>query len=186
MLPNQTNRRLIYYVVTSLDGFIAHPDGSFDGFAWDDAVVADFLASYDWFDTVLMGRKTYEVGLAEGKTSPYPTLHQYVFSRSLKTRPDPAIALISKHALEVIKNLKTQPGKAIWLCGGSNLTSQCLAANLIDDMIIKLNPVVVGSGKLLFADLVPSAHLTLGDIKRYDCGILRLHYTVQPALHSRE
>ena len=73
-------RGITYYVASSLDGFIAHEDGSFDGFAWDDEVVSDFLADLKSFETVLMGRKTYEVGLKEGKTSPYPAMRQVLFS----------------------------------------------------------------------------------------------------------
>src|SRR5690606_32914308 len=99
-------RELIYYVASTLDGFIAHEDGSFEGFPWDDAYGADLFASFPetipahlregqstragnkYFDAVLMGRKTYEVGLQEGITSPYPTLEQYVFSRTMKESPD--------------------------------------------------------------------------------------------------
>jgi dihydrofolate reductase len=65
-------RALRYYLACTADGFIAHADGSFDGFLLEGEHVADFLESYKWFDTVLMGRKTYEVGLREGKTNPYP------------------------------------------------------------------------------------------------------------------
>ena len=67
-------RTLKYYVACSIDGFIAHGDGSFDGFVPEGEHVAAFFESYKWFDTVLMGRKTYEVGLKEGKTNPYPML----------------------------------------------------------------------------------------------------------------
>ncbi len=83
-------RELVYYIASTLDGFIAHVDGSFDGFPWDDEYGTDLFASFPetipahlqgakgapddnkWFDTVLMGRKTYEVGLREGITNPYP------------------------------------------------------------------------------------------------------------------
>ena len=79
-------RELIYYVATSLDGFIARKDGSFDDFDWDE-VVSDFLSDLENFGTVLMGRKTYEVGLREGKTSPYPNMRQILFSRTMKASP---------------------------------------------------------------------------------------------------
>ena len=102
-------RHLVYYIATTLDGFIARPDGSFEELPWDDEFIADLRAAYPetfpspfWsgeqsrpenrcFDAVLMGRKTYEVGLREGLTNPYPTLAQYVFSRSMKESPDPAV-----------------------------------------------------------------------------------------------
>lgn len=172
-------KRLKYYLAATLDGFIAHADGSFDGFAWDEAVVADFFASYENFDVVLMGRKTYEVGLKDGKTSPYPTLRQYVYSRSLPHSPDPAVTLVKHDAIAHVAALKQETGKDIWLCGGANLASQLLAAHLIDEVILKLNPVVFGAGKPLFEAGIPQTALQFREVSKiYDCGILLLHYDV--------
>ena len=171
-------RTLKYYVASTLDGFIAHEDGSFDGFAWDDEVVADFLDSYNEFDIVLMGRKTYEVGLKEGKTSPYPMMQQYLFSRSLPKSPDDNVTLVSGHAIDLVRTLKNQNGKAIWLCGGSNLASQLLSEKLIDEVVIKLNPVIFGSGIPLFEKSITQTQLICQNIKKYECGILLIHYHV--------
>lgn len=187
-------RELIYYIATTLDGFIAHEDGSFDGFTWDDDFVADLLASFPetipvhlkgdhgldtdnhWFDTVLMGRKTYEAGLREGITNPYPTLDQYVFSRTLRESPDEHVTLISENAVETVKALKNKSGKAIWLCGGADLATTCLEANLIDTLIVKLNPVVFGSGISLFSGGINQTALALTESKVYKSGHLLLHY----------
>ena len=187
-------RELIYYVATTLDGFIAHEDGSFDGFTWDGDFMADLLASFpetipahlkgdygsdtenQWFDTVLMGRKTHEVGVREGITNPYPTLDQYVFSRTLKESPDEQVTLISENAPEKVNALKNKSGKAIWLCGGADLASTCLEANLIDSLIVKLNPVVFGSGIPLFSGGIEQISLTLTESKVYESGHLLLHY----------
>ncbi|MFB2934594.1 dihydrofolate reductase family protein [Aerosakkonemataceae cyanobacterium BLCC-F154] len=171
-------RKLKYYIATTLDGFIAHEDGSFDGFVWDDEFVADFINSYSWFDVVLMGRKTYEVGLKEGKTSPYPTMQQYVFSRSMKESPDESVNLVSENVVEIVKDLKSQNGKDIWLCGGANLASQLLSEKLIDEVIIKLNPVIFGSGKPLFESSVPQTKLILQATKEYASGIMLIYYNV--------
>lgn len=116
-------RALKYYVACTVDGFIAHADGSFDGFLPEGEHVADFLGSYKWFDTVLMGRKTYEVGLRDGKTNPYPMLRSYVFSRAMKASPDPNVTLISQNAAEVVRGLRRESGKDIWLCGGADLAA---------------------------------------------------------------
>lgn len=187
-------RELIYYVASTLDGFIAHEDGSFDGFGWDDEFVADLFATFPetipahlqgdktssqnkWFDAVLMGRKTYEVGLREGITSPYPTLDQYVFSQTLKKSPDKQVKLIREKAVDTVEALKQESGKAIWLCGGADLASTFLRANLIDKLIVKLNPVVFGSGIPLFSKGVEQAALTLTDSKVYNSGHVLLYYT---------
>lgn len=187
-------RKLIYYIAITLDGFIAHEDGTFDGFSWNDEFVAHLLSEFPEtipthlkeetgsreqnkvFDTVLMGRKTYEVGLQQGTTNPYPTLDQYVFSRTMKESPDENITLISEHAIETVRSLKNKPGKAIWLCGGSEVATQLLSAILIDQFIIKLNPVVFGSGIPLFLKGGNPTALTLTDSKTFDSGHLILHY----------
>lgn len=189
-------RELIYYIAATLDGFIAHEDGSFDGFTWDDEFIKHLLSEYpetipahlkeegnsndqnNVFDTVLMGRKTYEVGLEQGITNPYPTLDQYVFSQSMKVSPHMNINLVSENAFETVQSLKNKPGKAIWLCGGADLAGQLLAENLIDSLIIKLNPVVFGSGIPLFAGEVDPNALTLTTSKSFDSGHLILCYRV--------
>ena len=157
-------RNLVYYIATSLDGFIARPDGSFEDFPWNDEFIADLQTAFPetfpapfWngehgrvenqrFDTVLMGRKTYEVGLREGLTNPYPTLDQYVFSRSMKESPDPAVVLVSQDAVGVVQALKRESGRSIWICGGSELATDLFEARLIDEVIIKLNPIIFGTG----------------------------------------
>ncbi len=109
-------RALKYHVACSLDGFIAQTDGSFDRFPWDDEGIADFIESFQWFDTVLMERKTYEVSLKAGKTDPYPMLKSYVFSRTMGHSPEPKVELISDQAVEVVRALKQEPGGylALW------------------------------------------------------------------------
>ncbi len=178
-------RSLIYYVATSLDGFIAHSDGSFHGFPWSDEVVERFMASLGQFDTVLMGRHTYEVGLNAGKTSPYPMLEQVVFSRTMEVSPDSAVTLISDHAASFVRELKAQSGEAIWLCGGGKLASDLFAEGLIDQLIVKLNPVLFGSGIALFTDQIDVTQLTLTSQHTCDNGTLFLTYDIDPTPQNR-
>jgi dihydrofolate reductase len=190
-------RDLIYYVAATLDGFIAHHDGSFDGWPWDEAYGADLSETFpetvpahvrapdrayganQWFDVVLMGRKTYEVGLNEGITSPYPTMQQYVFSHSMQQSPSPDVTLISDNTVEVVRELKDGTGKAIWLCGGAELAGTLFAADLIDQMIVKLNPVLFGTGVPMFAPVEKLAALELTNHKRYPSGHIVLYYRVK-------
>lgn len=171
---------LVYYIASTLDGFIAHRDGSFDGFAWDDEVVADFMADQDQFGTVIMGRKTYDVGLKEGKTNPYPKLRQIVFSKTIQHSPDEAVEIVKSDPCAYVRALKTESTKPIWLCGGADLGTQLLAAGLIDSIVVKLNPVIFGAGVPLFGELNRFVSLTLKNTKTYQCGIVFLTYRVVP------
>lgn len=169
---------LVYYVASTLDGFIAHEDGSFDGFAWDDEVVSDFFNDQKDFGTVLMGRKTYEVGLKEGKTSPYPEMRQIVFSKSMSASPDPAVELVASDLVEFVKGLKSESDRPIWVCGGSEIATQLVKVGLIDKIVIKLNPVIFGSGIPLFCSIPQHVLLKLVSQKTYSCGIVFNTYEV--------
>jgi len=189
-------RDLVYYVATSLDGFIAREDGSFAEFPWDAEFGAHILATFPEtfpahlrpgkvdrsgnkrFDAVLMGRKTYEVGLREGITSPYPTLDQFVFSRSLNTSPDDAVQLVADDPAKVVAGLKEGEGGAIWICGGGQLATALFEADLVDELIVKLNPIVLGSGIPLLHGPQPRRHLMLSRIRHFPSGHVWLEYEV--------
>jgi dihydrofolate reductase len=190
-------RRLVYFVACTPDGFIAHTDGSFDGFPADeaylDALRTDFPETFPApmrpgtpsrsenrrFDAVVMGRKTYEVGLAVGIVSPYPTLDQYVFSRSLPDPESEEVTVVRSDAAAFTAGLKEQPGKAIWLCGGAELATTLFAAGLVDDLVVKVNPVLFGSGIPLLGRSARPVSLELGEAVRYPSGHVRLHYSVR-------
>jgi len=100
-------------------------------------------------DTVLMGRKTYEPGLKIGLCSPYPTLKQYVFSTTMEECPHEDVTLVSEDAAGLIRDLKMGPGKDVWLAGGSTLAASLFSEGLVDELILKMNPVVLGHPALL-------------------------------------
>jgi dihydrofolate reductase len=190
-------REISYYVACSVDGYIAHIDGSHDGFSQDAKYLADLFASFpetvpshlrdvmgihaenQWFDVVLMGRKTYEIGLKEGITNPYSHMKQYLFSRSMEKSPDENVELVSKNAVELVKCLKGEAGKGIWLCGGADLATTLFANNLIDRIILKVNPFLMGSGISLFSGVIPQTALEITNTRLYDNGVLMLHYRVR-------
>ena len=169
-------RKLKYYVACSVDGFIARKDGSFNDFVFEGEVVNDYIESFKLFDIVLMGRKTYEVGLEEGKTNPYPMMKSYVFSRSMKASPDENVELVSENAGELVRSLKNESGKDIYLCGGANLATMLFAENLIDNIILKINPFVMGSGIPLFGEVIKPTALKLTDSKIYESGVVLVSY----------
>lgn len=189
--------QVTYYVACSIDGFIAHSDGSHDGFSQDGEYLADLSATFPetvpshlrdvmgihaenkWFDVVLMGRKTYEVGLNVGVTNPYPHMKQYLFSRSMKESPDENVELVSEGTVALVKSLKNKAGRGIWLCGGADLATTLFAENLIDKLTLKVNPFLMGSGIPLFSGAIAQTTLKLTDSKIYKNGVLVLHYQVK-------
>ena len=191
-------RELTYYVACSVDGFIAHTNGSHDGFSQDSEYLTDIFTSFPetvpshlrdvmgihtenkWFDVVLMGRKTYEIGFNEGVTNPYPQLKQYLFSRSMKESPDKNVELVSENAIELVTSLKSEAGKGIWLCGGANLATTLFTNHLIERLILKVNPFLMGSGIPLFSRVISQTALELTNRKVYENGVLLLDYKVQP------
>lgn len=185
-------RRLTYYIATSLDGFIAGPEGQYDFFGFEGDLAAAVLAEFPEtlpgparapfgiadvpnkrFDTVVMGRGTYEPGLAAGMTSPYPQLRQVVFSRSL-TGTDPAVEIVAGDPVEVVRRLKAEDGLGIWLCGGGELAAQL--RDEIDELILKINPVVLGAGIPLFAGEFRPAHLRLVEARTFGTGTVMVTY----------
>lgn len=172
-------RKLKYYVATTLDGFIAREDGTWDCFVQEGEHITDYLESLKLFDAVIMGRKTYEVGLKVGVTNPYPTMKQYVVSRTMKESPDENVELVSNNVVEVVKNLKNEPGKDIYLCGGGDLAAMLFAENLIDAVILKVHPVLIGSGIPAFKEIVRQTNLKLVDSKTFSTGVVLLDYEVK-------
>lgn len=172
-------RKLQYYVASTVDGFIGHEDGSVNGFLENGEHVADYLESLKQFDVVLMGRKTYEFGFQFGVTNPYPWMKQYVFSRTMTESPDENVELVSENIVELVRKLKGEPGKDIYLCGGAGLATMLFDEKLIDEVILKLNPVLFGSGIPLLSNIGGNIELELASSKIYDNGVLLLHYRVK-------
>ena len=171
-------RRLRYGVAVSLDGFIAGPKGDYDWIVMDPAI--DFAAMTKQFDTAVMGRKTYEVITAMGGGHGAVTgmNETVVFSRTLRPATHPGVRITREDPRKVVKALKAQPGKDIWLFGGGILFRYLLKAGLVDSVEVAVIPVLLGDGIPL---LPPGGRtkLVLADLKRLPAsGIVALSYSI--------
>ncbi len=170
-------RRLRYGVATSLDGFIAGPNGEYDWIVQDSTI--DFGAMFAQFDTLLMGRRTYEVASAESHSMSTSGQQWIVVSRTLKPEDHPGITVLSSGVADAVAALKAQPGKDIWLMGGGVLFRSMLDAGLVDAIDVSVMPVLLGSGIPLLPD-GPRRTLHLETSKALPSGILMLKYSVVP------
>lgn len=154
-------RHLVYYVATSLDGFIAGPKGETDAFPVDPETLGDLFTRYPEtcpahlrdalgvtgeparFDTVVMGAATHRPALEAGLSSAYPHLDQHVVTHG-ELPEDPTVTRISGDVVGAVRELKDGAGGDIWLCGGADLAGQLV--DLVDELQLKVNPVLLGDG----------------------------------------
>jgi dihydrofolate reductase len=170
-----TMRRVLYRVAASLDGFIAGPNGEIDWIVPDSTV--DFASFYASVDTVLLGRRTYELTLQPG-APPWPADWRiYVCSRTLDAVQHPGVTVVSGNVDTTVAALRAEPGRDIWLFGGGSLFASLLAA----DIELAVMPVLLGGGVPLVSPGAPRSRLTLTRSNASPSGILNLHYEVQHA-----
>ena len=168
------------YIAASLDNYIARPDGSLDWLTErPNPEQSDFgyHAFYDTIDTIIMGRKTYEEVLSFGVDWPYVGKDTYVVtSDSSFLCPTPDTRVISQDVPQHISNLRKGQGKHIWVVGGGGLIETCLNAQLIDELIITIIPVVLGNGIPLFRNGVDESEFRLLNTETYSGSTVVLRY----------
>lgn len=182
-------RKLIYHVAASLDNFICHRDGSIDGFPVEGDHIAEYADRLKEYDTVIMGRATYEFGYRFGLRPgdlAYHHMRHYVFSKSLQFENPSSIHLVRENEVELVKQLKAETGSPIYLCGGGTLAGFLFQHQLIDELLVKLNPVLLGSGIGMLEGQQSPVALTLLHAKTYSSGVSLLGYRVeyQPVIRN--
>jgi dihydrofolate reductase len=173
-------RRLRYQVATSLDGYIAGPNGEFDWIIMDPDI--DFAALFAEFDTAVMGRKTFLATLPQGGDGTMPGLDVVVFSKTLRPAEYPKVSIVDSDPTENVRALKARPGKDIWLYGGGELFRTLLDAGLVDTVEPAVIPVLLGGGIPMIPSPASRTQLSLTRHHLYPkSGIMLLEYAVTGA-----
>jgi dihydrofolate reductase len=174
-------RKITFGGANSLDNYIARKDDSVDWLMWTSEVAAIMEAYWKTIDTILMGRKTYEVALRQtkGKRNPYPGIKTYVFSRTLPKSTDKSVEIVREDAASFVRSLKNQPGKDICLMGGGDFARTLFEAGLIDEIGFNVQPVLLGSGVPLFYEMKKQINLELIECKPLQNGCVMLSYRVK-------
>lgn len=174
-------RKVVFGGANSLDNYFARKDDTFDWIMWSDEsakIMADYFKT---FDTIVMGRRTYEVAVASGHGGgSYGGMKTYVFSRTLKPRSTKNLEITSEDVVEFIRRLKQQEGKDICIMGGGLLAQPLLEANLIDEIGFNIHPVLLGSGIPIFHELTHQIDLELIECKSLKNGCVLVTYKVKP------
>ena len=176
------DRKIIVSIATSADGFIARLDGSVD---WlDRPGTKDHYGMMQFFksiDTILWGRKTYDMSLGFGKKgggSFGSKTMNYVFTHNPPTTKDSRVQFVNEPIKTFATRLRAQPGKDIWMMGGGNVIASFLDAGEIDEFIIHVIPTFIGEGIPLIAPKKRNVQLSLLSTHAYEDGVVRMHYGV--------
>ena len=156
-------RRVRFSVAMSLDGFIAGPNGEYDWIVMDPDI--DFGALMGSFDTMLLGRKTYEATREHGGGG-MPGINAIVFSQTLRQDDCPGVT-VSDNPTKALSTLRKQPGKDIWLFGGGNLFGSLLELGLVNSIEVSVIPVLLGRGIPLLPHPAKHAKLKLSEHRVY-------------------
>ena len=183
-------RKIIVYIATSADGFIARKDGAVD---WLDRPrpkgnygMGEFWKS---IDTIILGRKTYDMAvkfIKEGKATPgmFRGIRHYVFSRKPPKNAVEGFEFVKEPIKKFAKRLRAQKGKNIFMLGGAGIIGSFLDEGEIDEFVISVIPTFIGEGIPLIAPRQRTVPLKLLSTKKFSDGVVRLHYAVSEARPS--
>jgi len=171
------NRKVILYIATSLDGYIAGPNDDLSFLSiveqeGEDYGYADFVKSVD---TVILGRKTYDWVMKQVPEFLHADKESYIITRT----PQPGKGKTNFYTgdlKELIIRLKSERGKNIFVDGGAEIVNELLRQKLIDEFIISVIPILLGDGTRLFKDGCPGQTLKFVEARKFDTGLLQLHY----------
>jgi len=167
-------KKVILFIATSLDGYIARENGDIDWLYTDqDYGYKDFL---DSVDTILMGGKTYRQVLGFGEEWPYADKKSVIFTHDVSQQSNDEITFIHHDIPGAIDRLRKEKGKDIWLVGGAEINTILLEEGLIDELWLFKMPVVLGKGIPLFNEVPKESWFKIHDIEEFDSGLVKMIY----------
>ncbi|PKA81969.1 dihydrofolate reductase [Ulvibacter sp. MAR_2010_11] len=172
-------RKLIIYIATSLDGYIAKPNDDLSFLKLVEKEGEDY--GYEKFtqtiDTIILGRRTYDWVVKEIGSSHYDNGERnvYVITRKPRTKVGKT-KFYTGDLTELVLQLKSENGKNIYCDGGAEIINELLKNDLIDEFIISIIPILLGNGTRLFKDGRPEQTLKFVNAKTFDTGLTQLYY----------
>lgn len=174
-------RNIVYYVGISIDGYISGIDGDIQGFIPEGNGIDRYMSDLKEFDTVIMGRNTYEFGyrfgLKPGQAA-YPHMQHYIFSKDLKLEDKMNNVHIRDIDINVIEKLRKEDGTDIYLCGGGQFAGWLLEHEQIQYLKVKLNPMILGQGVRLFEGSKKFARTSLLETDLYENDLQIINYKI--------
>ena len=170
-------RKIRYGVAMSLDGYIAGPNGEADWIVIDSDV--NFAELWAQFDTLLMGRRTYEAAIVRLGKASFQKMKTFVVSRTLRQTDHPEVTILAELSRDSVETLRAQSGKDIWLMGGGELFRFLPKMDAVDTIETNIIPVLLGGGVPLLPPPAQRTQLSLSSHKIYRSGQLSLIYDVQ-------
>jgi dihydrofolate reductase len=172
-----SNRKVISYIATSLDGYIAAPDDDLSFLSivqqeGEDYGYGDFVKSVD---TVILGRRTYDWVMTQVSEFPHADKNSYIITRTPRPGKD-KLSFYTGDLKKLVLRLKNEQGKNIFIDGGAEIVNELLKQKLIDEFIISVIPILIGNGTRLFKDGRPRQTLKLVGVRQFDTGLLQVHY----------
>lgn len=173
----QSQRKVVLYIACSLDGYIAKPgdDLSFLSIVQKEGEDYGYAEFSKTVDTVIMGRKTFDWVFREIGGTPHPDKETFILTRT--ARPDIGKTKFYTGDLkDLILQLKSYEGRNIYCDGGAEIVDALLRERLLDECIVSIIPMLLGSGVKLFKDGIPEQRMKLLSARSFDTGLVQLHY----------
>ncbi len=177
-------RKVTFGGANSLDNYFARKNNAVDWLMWSDEAGEIMQSFWANVDTVIMGRKTYDVAMKnapKGKegANPYGDIKTYVFSRKLKKGERNGVEIVNESPGTFVRKLKKKKGKEICVMGGGDLAKSLFEAGVIDEVGFNIHPVLLGSGIPLFLKMKKQINLELIECRPFKNGCVYVSYRVK-------
>jgi dihydrofolate reductase len=167
---------IILYIASSLDGYIARPDGAVDWLELEQGVGDyGYEAFYASVDALVMGRKTYDFCLSVDEW-PYAGKQTFVLTGQNLQSQRAAVKFLMGDVRQCVQSIANQGYHTLWLVGGGTLVQEFCRYSLIDQYIIFIMPILLGTGIPLFPEFHNNIRLELASEQTFPGGVVKLHY----------